>query len=947
MTTVVSVAQGGTGSNSAALARTALGVPPSAAYDQANTARDQANTARTQANTAYAQANSAYSDANTRLSASGGTLAGDLIITGNLTVSGNSTTLNAEILTIEDADVVLLSNVASTPALNAGIIVNRGTSTNTFLRWDEVTDKWGWSDDGSTTYKFTSALDAYAQANSAYGAANNRVLKAGDTMTGQLNISAGGLLVTGNVGVGMANPTHKLSVYGTVSETNPVFGLLSGKGSTTFNDGAQIAFGYNGSAQYMHFVHTRHNSSPANNSIDFYVSNGTQFNSPTSGSTHVMSLNGGNVGIGTTNPATTLHVNASGGGIVRVSRLGTGAGIMQMEADGTDGALSTTNNLRFQTASTERMRITLGGDLLVGATNADIGGSVPGIKLMGATGKILASTNTASGLFYDEPIYADRMDASGDGVCIALARNGFYKAGIGVIRGASASAQGSITIYTATNSGFNERMRIDSSGNVGVGTTSPGAKLHVSGGGIRIPANTWIDSETSVNLIRDGRFGYSDTYRVVQIGINSGTRAISLGYDPSVNLSGAFNGGEIIIPNNRAIIAPTSDNSTYIGVLRVDSANNLCIGGGNYQTSGYIFVNNTTGNVSIGTGTAGEKLSVNGAIESLVDAGGGASEGGQIVLRAPAGGNTRWNMDNYTNKFRIFREDDSNKANGAAFFHIINGGNVGIGTDNPSRRLHIVNGSSGANVDSTATQVVIENSADAGIHIMNPNGNIGRLMFGTPARMPAGLIRWDNTNNNFDFSTDKSGAYIRFLTDLFQERMRIVSGGAVGINFTNPAGYGQLTVGWSATDTTNNNGVGISVVPQADTSDAYYQIFFNATGGGIGSIRRVGTTSAVAFNTSSDRRLKENILPANSASTLIDSIQVVQYDWKEGTHVRHGIIAQDLYSVAPEAVSVGDAEEIDSPRNPWGVDYSKLVPMLIKEIQELRARIATLELGNN
>ena len=212
MTTVVSVAQGGTGSNSAALARTALGVPPSAAYDQANTARDQANTART-------QANSAYSDANTRLSASGGTLAGDLIITGNLTVSGNSTTLNAEILTIEDADIVLLSNVASTPALNAGIIVNRGTSTNTFLRWDEVTDKWGWSDDGSTTYKFTSALDAYAQANSAYGAANNRVLKAGDTMTGQLNISSGGLLVTGNVGFGTASPAAKLDVDGNIFPT--------------------------------------------------------------------------------------------------------------------------------------------------------------------------------------------------------------------------------------------------------------------------------------------------------------------------------------------------------------------------------------------------------------------------------------------------------------------------------------------------------------------------------------------------------------------------------------------------------------------------------------------------------------------------------------------------------------------------------------------------------
>ena len=103
----------------------------------------------------------------------------------------------------------------------------------------------------------------------------------------------------------------------------------------------------------------------------------------------------------------------------------------------------------------------------------------------------------------------------------------------------------------------------------------------------------------------------------------------------------------------------------------------------------------------------------------------------------------------------------------------------------------------------------------------------------------------------------------------------------------------------------------------------------------------------MAYNTSSDRRLKENIVPAQSASSIIDNIEVVQYDWKEGTHVRHGIIAQDLYSVAPEAVSIGDSEEIENPRNPWGVDYSKLVPMLIKEIQELRARIATLELGNN
>ena len=286
MTTVVSVAQGGTGSNSAALARTALGVPPSAAYDQANTAR-------TQANTAYSQANSAYSDANTRLSASGGTLAGDLIITGNLTVSGNSTTLNAEILTIEDADIVLLSNVASTPALNAGIIVNRGTSTNTFLRWDEVTDKWGWSDDGSTTYKFTSALDAYAQANSAYSAANNRVLKAGDTMTGQLNISAGGLLVTGNVGFGTASPSRRLHLSSSGTDCGiRIDNTTSGRPALLLYDDSQ-------------------NLSIINSSDTGYIAfiNGTG-----AGTERVRIANTGNVGIGATAPQSRLEVNLISGG---------------------------------------------------------------------------------------------------------------------------------------------------------------------------------------------------------------------------------------------------------------------------------------------------------------------------------------------------------------------------------------------------------------------------------------------------------------------------------------------------------------------------------------------------------------------------------------------------------------------------------------------------------
>lgn len=65
---------------------------------------------------------------------------------------------------------------------------------------------------------------AYDQANSAFNAANNRVLKTGDVMAGQLNISSGGLLVTGNAGFGTATPNAALHVTGTIID-NPIINL--------------------------------------------------------------------------------------------------------------------------------------------------------------------------------------------------------------------------------------------------------------------------------------------------------------------------------------------------------------------------------------------------------------------------------------------------------------------------------------------------------------------------------------------------------------------------------------------------------------------------------------------------------------------------------------------------------------------------------------------------
>jgi hypothetical protein len=139
----------------------------------------------------------------------------------------------------------------------------------------------------------------------------------------------------------------------------------------------------------------------------------------------------------------------------------------------------------------------------------------------------------------------------------------------------------------------------------------------------------------------------------------------------------------------------------------------------------------------------------------------------------------------------------------------------------------------------------------------------------------------------------------------------------------------------------NNGSVVGQVICNHATSTGSGERFaaFGYAGSSIGSITQNGTT-AVAYNTSSDYRLKENIQDADSASSLIDAIQVRQFNWKsDGSHQRYGFIAQELVTVAPEAVhQPTDTEEM------MAVDYSKLVPMLVKEIQSLRQRLSAANL---
>lgn len=90
-------------------------------------------------------------------------IGGDLTVTGNLTINGTTTTLNVSQVYVEDNFLILNSNVTGAPITNAGLEVERGSLSNVSIRWNEGTDKWEWTNNGTVYNELGSVLENAVQ----------------------------------------------------------------------------------------------------------------------------------------------------------------------------------------------------------------------------------------------------------------------------------------------------------------------------------------------------------------------------------------------------------------------------------------------------------------------------------------------------------------------------------------------------------------------------------------------------------------------------------------------------------------------------------------------------------------------------------------------------------------------------------------------------------------
>ena len=561
-------------------------------------------------------------------------------------------------------------------------------------------------------------------------------------------------------------------------------------------------------------------------------------------------------------------------------------------------------------------------------------------------------------------------------------------------------ATDALRIYDATAS--TERLRIDSSGRVGIGTTSPGAKLTVqdganAAGAILVGANYdstgltnnqtklapihmphYTNAEESIRLIA----GYSDASQSI-VSVGGGTASANVATKVQI-----FTAADTTTTGGTAAI--TVDSSQRVGIGTTSPVRNLQIGNNTEDHEIISLQSSTTGKGSIyfgdNTATAAEyagmirydhsddamafrtqsqermritssgrvgigrtdpqqllHLSSTNTYIALSDSADSGSAG--ILFRRTDNDQNRGNIVyNFDNDFLSFRVSD----NGAGeSMRIDSSGNVGIGTTSPSYLLD-AQYQSNRYFQLRFAKPYARYDDNAMIDAFTFQ-NLGTTASGHGSKIEF-IVGTSVSSNSSSIQAQRDGAAgntnLVFGTNS-TEQMRIRADGATLIGTT------------SSTINSSNFGTRIS---GANTAPGYFATSRNVgTGnevaqffGQSGELRIKGDGDCENTNNRytgiSDIKLKENIVDASSQWEDIKALQVRNYNFKEetgyGTHTQIGLVAQEVETVCPGLV--GETNDTDDELNETGtvtksVAYSVLYMKAVKALQEAMDRIETLE----
>ena len=305
------------------------------------------------------------------------------------------------------------------------------------------------------------------------------------------------------------------------------------------------------------------------------------------------------------------------------------------------------------------------------------------------------------------------------------------------------------------------------------------------------------------------------------------------------------------------------------------------------------------------------------------------------------------------------------ESNGNANMLTVNGGSdlVGIGSDpDLGSGLHIKISDTGASASSSHDQLVIEKNGDMGMTLLGSNSAGCFIAFGDDGDNDRARIGYDH---NADRMTIKTGG---------TDHIRINSSGDVGIGIADPSRKFHI----------NTTSVTARFQREQGDNNQRTHLEFVREGNTAGEI--LCTNSATSYATSSDYRLKENVNYTWDATTRLKQLKPARFNWiaDDTNTLLDGFLAHEVSSIVPEAIN-GDKDATETktkvvlnstggilaegveqsdwtqgktdgsyPSNStWeasktvgvyqGIDQAKLVPLLVKTVQELEARIKALE----